>query len=218
MVDIVPFLLIFYTGIFGFGFFFLTRDPAAFGYDNEVLGIAWPFYSSFLLALGAYDAGAYPDWLSLIVLKVAILFSTVLLLNLLIAIMSDSYGFVKESEVVEKQKAKARLVVEHERLHPRSNRFPRFMHVLRAAEGGEGGEATVWEGIAGKVKKEVASLRSAMDEKHEKLQEQNEKLQEQNKELKVELKAQEKKIEMLLSKVDEVLAATAASRTRPGTT
>ena len=121
--------------------------------------------------------------------------------------MSDSYESVKESEVVEKQKAKARLVVEHERLHPRSNRFPRFMHVLRAAEGGDGGEATEWEGIAGKVKKLEASLRGAMDEKHEKLQE-------QNKELKAELKAQEKKIEMLLSKVDEVLAATAASKTR----
>ena len=33
-VIVLPFLLIFGTGVYGFGFFFLTRDPAAFGYDS----------------------------------------------------------------------------------------------------------------------------------------------------------------------------------------
>ena len=41
-----------------------------------------------------------------------LLFSTVMLLNLLIAIMTDSYEQVKESEIVEDRKGRARLVVE----------------------------------------------------------------------------------------------------------
>ena len=74
-----------------------------------------------------------------------------LLLNLLIAIMSDSYEQVKESEVVEDRKGRASLIVEHERLWPAENTYPRFMHVLRPAEGG-GEELQPWEGVAGKMK------------------------------------------------------------------
>ena len=155
------------TGIFGFGFFFLTRSPSMLDYDHELVGPVWPFVSVFLLALGHFDAATYDDLLSLIVLIVALLFSGVLLLNLLIAIMGDSYEMVKESEVVEKLAGRARLVVEHERLQPTANVFPRFLHVLRATEGGGGGEAPVWEGIAGKVRQEVAVLRKSMSTNQE---------------------------------------------------
>jgi len=194
LTDMRPFLLILGTGIFGFGFFFLIRDPAVFGYDHELVGPAWPFVSVFLLALGSFDASDYPDRLSMVVLLLALLFSTVLLLNLLIAIMGDSYEMVKESEIVEKLKGQALLVVEHERLYPSANAFPRYMHVLRAAEGGDGGEASAWEGIAGKVKQEVAGLRKTMataDELAEVEQKMTKKLEEVAKKLEALQKGQE---------------------------
>ena len=84
MYDMLPFMLIFALGVYGFGFFFLIHDPTAFGYDQTTVGIVWPFVSMYLLSLGAYDAADYPDPLSLLVLLLALLFSTVLLLNLLI--------------------------------------------------------------------------------------------------------------------------------------
>ena len=132
-----------------------------------MLGITWPFVCVFFLALGEFDADLYTDVLSVLVLLLALLFSTVLLLNLLIAIMGDSYEMIKESEVVEKLAGRARLVVEHELLHPRQNTFPTYMHVLRAAESGDGSEEPVWEGIAGKVRQEVAVLRKSMSTNQE---------------------------------------------------
>ena len=96
MVDIVPFLLIFFTGILGFGFFFATRSPDEHDFDNEIIGPLWPFFSVFRLALGNFDMEEYSDPLSIFVLLLNLLFSTVLLLNLLIAIMTDSYEQVKE--------------------------------------------------------------------------------------------------------------------------
>ena len=118
------------------------------------------------------------DALSMCVLFLALIFTTVLLLNLLIAIMSDSYEQVKESEVVEDRKGRASLIVEHERLWPDENTYPRFMHVLRPTEGG-GEELQPWEGVAGKMKQvedrvtarltelaaENADLKAMLDEK-----------------------------------------------------
>ena len=74
MTDIGPFLLVLFTGIAGFGFFFLTHSPAEFGYDNEVVGAAFPFFSVFLLALGQYKPEDYEaDVLSMMVLFLSLI-------------------------------------------------------------------------------------------------------------------------------------------------
>jgi hypothetical protein len=56
-------------------------------------------------------------------------FVMILMLNLLIAIMSDSYDKVKERELVEGLKEKAKTIVGMELLHPSMHSFPKYMHI-----------------------------------------------------------------------------------------
>ena len=204
-----PFLAILSTGILGFGFFFATRSPEEHDLDNEVIGPLWPFFSVFRLALGDFDMAEFSDPLSVFVLLLNLLFSTVLLLNLLIAIMTDSYEQVKESEIVEDRKGRARLVVEHERLWPAENVFPRFMHVLRPAEGGEE-EVQPWEGVAGKMKQVEDRLTARLEglaaenaELEEKLSKHEENLNKKLSEMREEL---DTKLTTVLQKLEEMRA------------
>ena len=98
------------------------------------------------------------DLLSLGVLMLTLLFSTVLLLNLLIAIMSDSYEMVKESETYESMRGKAQIIVQHERVWPAGTACPTYLHVLLPAEGADD-KPLPWEGLAGKMKQEMGMLR-----------------------------------------------------------
>ena len=58
-------------------------------------------------------------------------------LNLLIAIMADSYEKVKESERVEAVRERARIIVESEKRFPKSHRYYRFMHFVEAVDSTE---------------------------------------------------------------------------------
>ena len=51
------------------------------------------------------------------------------MLNLLIAIMQDSYDKVKEREAVEGLREKAKTIMAMELLHPNLHDYPRYMHV-----------------------------------------------------------------------------------------
>ena len=51
-------------------------------------------------------------------------------LNLLIAIMGDSYEKVKESERVEAIRERAMIIVEEEKRFPKSHRYHNFMHFV----------------------------------------------------------------------------------------
>jgi hypothetical protein len=62
------------------------------------------------------------------------------MLNLLIAIMGDSYEKVKESEVVEARRLRAQTIIDEEALMSDADLanpddFPEFLQVLRATEG-----------------------------------------------------------------------------------
>ena len=139
--------------------------------------IAWPTEAASATFIALLLMGVY---------VYVIVFLIIVLLNLLIAIMTDSYEQVKESEIVEDRKGRARLVVEHERLWPAENVFPRFMHVLRPAEGG-GEEVQPWEGVAGKMKQVedrlTARLLAENAELRERLNKQDETLDEMRSEM-----------------------------------
>ena len=65
-------------------------------------------------------------------------------LNLLIAIMGDSYEKVKESEHVEAIRERARIIVEEEKRFPKSHRYHRFMHFVRQLSGADVLEAVLF--------------------------------------------------------------------------
>ena len=91
-------------------------------------------------------------------------------MNVLIAIMADSYEMVKEHEKVEALHERAKMIADMELLHPGWHRFSTYMHVCEAADEDSGLEPE-WSGVAGRVKvllaestqqlqQEVAALRS----------------------------------------------------------
>lgn len=71
-------------------------------------------------------------------------------LNLLIAIMGDSYEKVKESEHVEAVRERARIIMEAERRFPTSHHYHRFMHFVEPVDSATVKE-TMWEGATKRV-------------------------------------------------------------------
>ena len=71
----------------------------------------------------------YGKWTSIVVFCLTTFFIMLLMLNLLIAIMGDSYDKVKEREAIEGLREKARTIVAMELFHPTRHAFPRFMHI-----------------------------------------------------------------------------------------
>ena len=83
----------------------------------------------------------------------------VIMLNLLTAIMADSYEKVKESEIVEARKMRAQTIIDEEALMSDADRanpeyFPQYLQVLRATESKE----EVWAGLSGKMVSEILKV------------------------------------------------------------
>jgi hypothetical protein len=100
---------------------------------------------------GGMELGESASWPTMLMYSLFMAFVVVVLLNLLIAIMSDSYEKVKESERVEALRERARIIVEAELTHPSWHRYHRYMHIVEAADTSEMA-VREWEGITGRVK------------------------------------------------------------------
>ena len=81
-----------------------------------------------------------------------IVFVVVVLLNLLIAIMGDSYEMIKENEIEESLNQRARIIVDFEQTAS-SVKAPRFLHTLElmSEEGAQLAEQP-WQGVVGRFK------------------------------------------------------------------
>ena len=84
-------------------------------------------------------------------------------LNLLIAIMGDSYEKVKESERVEAVRERARIIVESEKRFPKSHHYYCFMHFVEAADSTEVPQDTMWEGVTKRVTGMLAARSEQQD-------------------------------------------------------
>jgi hypothetical protein len=99
------------------------------------------------------ELGQSTAWPTVVMSSLFMAFVVVVLLNLLTAIMSDSYEKVKESERVEALQERARIIVEAERAHPSWNKYHKYMHIVEAADSSQDRTAGVeWEGITDRVK------------------------------------------------------------------
>ena len=72
-------------------------------------------------------------------------------MNLLIAIMGDSYEKVKETERVQALHERAKIIVDMEIQHPGWHEYPKYMHIAEAADE-YGVPLPEWAGITGRVK------------------------------------------------------------------
>ena len=86
-------------------------------------------------------------------------------LNLLIAIMGDSYEKVKESERVEAIRERARIVVEMEKRFQKSHRYHRFMHFVEVADVAGRPHEVAWEGVTRRVTEVMRAETSQLDGK-----------------------------------------------------
>ena len=72
-------------------------------------------------------------------------------MNVLIAIMADSYEMVKEHEKVEALHERAKMIADMELLHPGWHRYSEYMHICEAADEDSALDPE-WSGVAGRVK------------------------------------------------------------------
>jgi hypothetical protein len=119
--DVGPFLGVCSIVIAGCTCFFAINQPepsSAFGEFDGVAGFLNPLLTVILATLGSYNIGDYTTRAAVTMFLFFAFFVILLMLNLLIAIMGDSYSMVKESELVEGLHERAKLIVEHELLFP----------------------------------------------------------------------------------------------------
>ena len=90
-------------------------------------------------------------------------------MNLLIAIMGDSYEKVKESERVQALRERAQIIVEAERRNPSWHKYHKYMHIVEAADisTSSAQKNVEWEGITGRVKQLLEMQDRRVDSKFE---------------------------------------------------
>jgi hypothetical protein len=134
---------------------------------NRFFGLMLYLYEALLL--GTFEYNDLDDTHSPVVAKIIFvmltLFVLIILLNLLIALMSDSFERIKEREEQEYcfQTAKILVDIEVRRLAHRLDeqekraKFPSYVHVL-IPDKGQDLQQTEWLGIAGQIRKDMSRL------------------------------------------------------------
>jgi WD40 repeat protein len=164
--DVAPFLGVCSIGIVGCASFFAINQPeagSAFSNFDGIAGSFGPFLAVILALLGSFDIGDYTKKAAVAMFLFFAFFGIILMLNLLIAIMGDSYSMVKESELVQGLHERAKLIVEHELLYPWRQTYCRYLHVAEAVAKDEAAP-TAWEGLGGRIKALKRELVAKVDE------------------------------------------------------
>lgn len=125
--------------------------------------------TSYLAMLGAFDIDNYANGESTIFFAIFLFLILVIMLNLLIALMSDTFERVMESWVLEGRRMRIETVIEQELLIGDSQNaeyFPEFLQVLRPVQE----TSDEWAGVSGQistsremVKREVARVEQKVD-------------------------------------------------------
>jgi hypothetical protein len=120
IVDIGPFLVLLSLSVVAAVFFFAINAPFsnAFAFDTDK-GLLWPLQTGVLMMLGSFDTHDFGnESISISMLCLFLFLGVFVMLNLVIAIMADSYEKVKESEAVHALHERAKMIVDMELQHP----------------------------------------------------------------------------------------------------
>jgi hypothetical protein len=112
-------------------------------------------------------------------------------MNLLIAIMGDSYEKVKESERVQALRERAQIIVEAELTRPSWHKYHKYMHIAEAADiASDTGmsPSLEWEGITGRVKQLLFPIKAELQEMAANQDEENSKIKTELQEVKTNQK------------------------------
>jgi hypothetical protein len=162
--DLAPFMLVITVLLMGFSTAFAVSMPDSTAFDNgEPYGmglLASGFLTTYLSTLGEFDMNEYTNAQSIACFVVFLFLIVVIMFNLLIAIMSDTFDRVMDSWVFEGRKMRVETIIEEELLMDDSHNaayFPEFLQVLRPVEEA----ADEWSGVSGQisaVKEEVVRM------------------------------------------------------------
>ena len=141
--------------------------------------------TSYLAMLGAFDASDYTNPESKVFFVAFLFLIVVIMLNLLIALMADTFERVTESWVFESRKMRVETIIEQELLMDDSDNadcFPAFLQVLRPVED----VADEWAGVSG----QVSAVRDEVGAVKREVMQKVDALAVEMKEMKAEMKAE----------------------------
>ena len=157
--DISGYVKVLAVLLWAFSVSFAVAMPKNSAFVDGATGPAVGVLTSFEAIVGSFHMSDFENAESTAFFLLYLFGMVVIMLNLLIAIMADSYEKVKESEVVEARKLRAQTIIDEEALMSEAARsnpayFPRFLQVLRATEDKE----EVWAGLSGKMVSEILKV------------------------------------------------------------
>ena len=148
------FMVVIAVLLMGFAAAFAVSMPDNAAFDGgEPYGmglLASGVLTSYLAMLGAFDIADYSNAESTAFFAMFLFLIVVVMLNLLIAIMSDVFERVTESWVFEGRKMRIETIIEEELLMNDSQNaefFPAYLQVLRPVEEA----ADEWAGVSGQI-------------------------------------------------------------------
>lgn len=152
-VDIAPFLGILMLLLYGFAVAFAVAMPSSAEYNFDSDGVSGPFVTAYLSMLGHMDPSTYSGAVPKAMMVLFQFAIVVVMMNLLIAIMSDSFEKVMEedpSRIIDLKRAEA-IVDQESMMSPETKQnketFPRYLQVLQAVNA----KGKTWAGLSGKM-------------------------------------------------------------------
>jgi hypothetical protein len=154
MCDIRGYLILIGILLTGFSVSFAVSMPDNEAFENGVSGPLVGLLTTFKAVVGSFHMSDYQTTLSTASFLFFLFLNVIVMLNLLIAIMSDSYEKVKDGEVVEALKLRAETIIAEEAMMSEADwrnasYFPAYLEVLQAKEKPD----IVWSGVSGQISK-----------------------------------------------------------------
>lgn len=151
--DILPFLFILFYSVVAFSLMFKA-------FDEEFNTSFFPFLTfSYSILLGNWDIPTSPNFYSL-VLFLATILNPVISLNLLIAILSDTYKTVNINRVIADSQELANMILEVETLlfWKRNQNYKKYIHIVEN-DSVEDLEDTEYDTTVEKMKRKIIKIR-----------------------------------------------------------
>jgi len=203
MGDIKGYLVITLILLTGFSASFAVSMPDNEAFLSGVTGPLVGLLTSYEAVVGSFHMSDYKNNEARAAFLIFLFLIVVVMLNLLIAIMSDSYEKVKDSEVVEARKLTAQTIIEEETMMSVEDRqktefFPEFLEVLQATDEPE----EIWSGVSGQISK----LGVKVDEKVDNVDEKIDSVDGKVEKLATQMIESNEKAESMEGKVDKLAA------------
>merc|ERR1712054_657693 len=195
--DILDILLVDVVLIFGLasGLYTLIHARGG-GYD----GPADALYTTYkMLLLADFDDGEFAIGDSQILIKLLFVFSsllgTIVILNLLIARMSDSYERIQEEAEMERLRLQARIIQKYEIFWGSAGNGKTFLHVVQGVGKNTAKvEKTEWAGVLNEVKTKMKKQNASVESEMKKIESEMDKIEKIEK-IESEMKKQNASIE-----------------------